>query len=98
TRKRGVTKDRGDDAPQTAIGEGRAPVGGEQDADIGRNALAALEVEPDWKDVAEKSTEPGDQSRAVVNEITREQDGGSAFQKIAKQRRGGEFLVSGAQH
>src|SRR6185312_3937978 len=70
----------------------------EQDADIRGDALAAFEVEPDRKDVAEKSAEPGDQSRAIVNEIAREQNRGRAFQKIAEESRGGEFLAPGAQH
>src|SRR5262249_4275342 len=52
--KRGVARERGDDEPDEAEGDRHRPCQRQQEADIGGNALAALEAEPKREEVAEK--------------------------------------------
>ena len=48
------------DEPDRAEGERSRPIEPEQDADIGRHALAAAKAEPDRKQMPEKGAKPGE--------------------------------------
>ncbi len=103
--KRRVARERCDREPDQAERDRRRPGERDQDADIGRHALATLEAEPDWKEMAEECAERrGD--RELVAEISilgaivsvDEQHGDGAFERVSDERRGREPFVSGAQH
>ena len=84
--------------PDQAEGDRARPEQAEQHADIGRDALAALEAEPDRKQVAEKRAECGDHRGRRSAEVAGDDNGHGAFQHVAEQRRGGQALAAGAQH
>ena len=66
---------------------------------IGRDALAALEPEPDRKQVAEEGAERRRRAPASWPDHQRhEQHRDGALEHVGEQRRGGEALAAGAQH
>ncbi len=69
-----------------------------QHAEIGCDAFAALEVEPDRKEVAEKSAEPRRHRRQRTGIPGGDKHGGGALQHIEQKGGGGKALVAGAQH
>ena len=70
-RERRVTAKRRDHEPDRAEDDRRGPGEAEQDADIGRNALAAAKAQPDRKQVAEKSADRGGDRKIMAKQITR---------------------------
>src|SRR5262249_46052027 len=66
--ERGVTGERGDREPDEAEGDRRRPRQRQQEADIGGDALAALETEPNREEMAEEGAGRGRQ-RELVGEI-----------------------------
>src|SRR5262249_19600777 len=103
--ERGVAGERRDREPDQAEGDRRRPRQPQQQTDIGGDALAALETEPNREEVAEKGAGCGRQCE-LVGEIAifaavvgiDEQHGERALERIADKRRRGEPLVAGAQH
>src|SRR5262249_10268161 len=70
----------------------------EQNADIGGNALAALELEPHWKEVADEGAEAGGERKAHIVGARECEHGNCTLERIAEQRRGRKPLAPGAQH
>ena len=97
-RQRRIAGDGRDHGPDRCVDQDRDPGKSEQHTDEGRHALAALEAEPDRKQVAEESAEARDQSGLGSEHMARDQDRRGALQHVAKQGRGGQPLASGAQH
>jgi hypothetical protein len=69
----------------------------EQHAEIGGDALAALEAEPHGEEMAEEGAEAGDDGEVRPPSAGDEHRGG-ALQRVEQQGEGGEPLVAGAQH
>src|SRR5689334_12901965 len=97
-RERGVAGERRDREPHEAEDEGALPGEPDQDTDIGRHALAALELEPDRKQVAEEGTEPREHGEILSAEPIGHQHRGGALERVEDQRRSGESFAAGAQH
>ncbi len=98
-RQRRVAGREGGCEPDDAEPDRRRPEQAEQHADIGGDALAALELQPDRKQVSEEGAERGDHGglRAAQRQA-RDGDGDGALQHVADQGCGGEALAAGAQH
>src|SRR5690606_12260029 len=76
--------------------ERSAPCGADQDAEIGRHTLAALEAEPDREGVAQEGAETSKKPQ-MRSETRRDEDGNCALQCIQQEGEGGELAVAGAQ-
>ena len=70
----------------------------QQETDIGRDAFAAFEFEPHWKQVPQKGAERRRNSRFAAREMRGDGHGHSAFEHVAQKRRRGEPPAPGAQH
>ena len=64
--ERGIAREIGDREPDRAEDQRRRPGEAEQHADIGGDALAALEAEPDRKEMAEKGAQPRGERREAA--------------------------------
>src|SRR5262249_36869607 len=84
--------------PDQAEQEPDRPGESEQDAQIGRNALAAPELEPDWKEMPDEGAEASNKRKARIVGMDECEHRYRALERIADQRRGRQPLVAGAQH
>ncbi len=103
-RQRRVAGQRRDAEPDGAEEQGCRPKDASQHADVGRDALAALEVEPDGKEMAQEGAQSGEKSRVDGEAGVRPADpmchehGDGALHRIEQKRQSREALVSGPQN
>jgi hypothetical protein len=96
-RQRGITEQESHHQPDDGEDQRHLPGQADQHAEIGGDALAALEPEPDREEMTEKGAEAGP-DRQVRRKMACYQHGGRALQRIEQQCRGGKALVAGAQN
>src|SRR5262249_55876327 len=97
-RQRGVARDGRNREPDQCKHERRWPGEREQDAEISGDALAALEAEPNRKQVPQESAEPSAERKLAAPPVARHEHRRRALEHVAEKRGGGEPLVSCAQH
>ncbi len=97
-RERRETQDARDKEPRRASKRARAPVEGQHDAEKCRDTLAALEAQPDGKEMPKKSGKARHQGHAVARKRARQHDGERALAAVAQERGERGDFASGPEH
>ncbi len=95
--KRRVARKERDRDPGRCGQQSDRPRKRDQDAEVGRDALAALEAEPHRIDVAHERGASGGNARDRPGGGAGDDNGEDALERIEKKRRRGETLAAGAQ-
>ena len=96
-RRRRVTRERRDREPDDGEDDRRRPSEADQRAEIGRDALAAAELEPDRIHVAEDRARSRRERRRRPKQPPRQHDRQRRLQRVERERRRRQPLAAGAQ-
>src|SRR6185437_6108078 len=87
----GIARGERNEQPDRAEGDACGPIQPEQDADVGRNALAATKAEPDGKEMAEKGAKSG-QDGGLLAPMGGNEHGAATLGRIENERRRSKLL------